>query len=143
MKSLPQHGLELVKAGCITSVAEGCCDLNNNNYYYYNYYYYYHYYYCCCCCYYCYCYCYTSTPTATSTRTVCWEKRGPIFDQNRAKILLTLVSCFFWGGARFPTKLAQKNTCTTSVLQQNKHKLAQPLRSSLVPHDTSESEGRR
>ena len=46
------------------------------------------------------------------------EKRGPIFDQNRAKILLTLVSCFFWGGARFPTKLAQKNTCTTSVLQQ-------------------------
>ena len=31
----------------------------------------------------------------------------------------------------------------TSVLQQNKHKLSQPLCSSLVPHDTSGSEGRR
>ena len=35
-------------------------------------------------------------------------KTRPDIRPNRAKILLTLVSCFFWGGARFPTKLAQK-----------------------------------
>ena len=87
MKSLPQHGLELVKAGCITSVAEGCCDLNNNNYYYYNYYYYYY---------------HTTTAAAAATTATATATLLLL-------LLLVLVQCVGKNEARYSTKIVQKS----------------------------------